>query len=166
MQSARESSLRQALKAQHFQVHEVLEADLKQHVEDLGYTATMIPVARDHADFLKQYPKSAETGADAYLDLIVGAYGYMAAGIGSSTPYRPALRIKVRLVRASDASVLMEDRIFYDPLGAPSNVVTIAPDPQYEFTDFDALMADPVNAKKGLDAAIDQSMDAAAKLLR
>jgi hypothetical protein len=166
MRASRESTFKQIMTNQGFAARDIITKDLVDHVGALGYAAIQVPVARDHADYLKQYPKATETAADAYLDVVVGAYGYMAAGIGDSTPYRPAVRIKVRLVRATDASVLMEDLVFYNPLGTPEKVITIAPDPDYDFADFDALVANPPKAKAGLENAIDQSADTVAKLLR
>ncbi len=129
-----------------------------------GYEVAAIPVARDRKDdFLSQYPGAP---ADAYLDLVVENYGYLAAGIGKSTPYRPFVRLKVRLVRAGDKSVLMQDAIDYNPLNNPENVITISPDAHYEFTDFDALTGDPAGSATGLRVALDTTMKNLAGLLR
>jgi hypothetical protein len=99
---------------------------------------------------------------------VVNGYGYIAAGIGSSTPYRPIDILQVRLVRALDSKVLMEDTVVYNPVAPalPTNIVTVSPNPDYTFQDFDALTADRVAMSKGLKDSVDQSADAVAKLLR
>jgi hypothetical protein len=128
----------------------------------------MVPVTRDKSDFLARYPSNAEPKVDAYLDLVAAGYGYVAAGVRSSTPYRPTLAVRARLVSARDSSVLMQDVVVYNPVGpaAPSKAVTIAPDPAFQFVNFDALIADPDRAVLGLRAAIEQSAHGIGTLLQ
>ncbi len=84
----------------------------------------------------------------------VSGYGYLAAGIGSDTPYRPVLYLETRLVRASDKAVLMSDRIRYNPVNQVTQVITIPPDPAYDFKDFDTLVGHPDSAMAGAESGI------------
>ena len=141
-----------------------IEASLKAQ----GYDAKFVAVPRKEGEALKTYPAAAETGADAYLDITGMNYGYVAAGIGKSTPYRPFVYLNCKLVRASDSSVLMQDAIFYDPVapfGQGKNV-SISPDPDYTFVDFDAMEAAPDKVVSGLDASMHTTTDALGRLLR
>lgn len=134
-----------------------------------GYTVKTIDVKDRKSDFLKSYPPAQDTQVDAYLDVRVFNYGYVAAGIGDSTPYRPFAYVDCKMIRASDNAVLMQDDVFYNPITQgpvrPSgNGVTISPNPDYVFVDFDALKADPPNATKGMNDALQQAAAAVANL--
>jgi hypothetical protein len=164
MQSSRESDFQDVAKSQNFVGKEAFERHLDAALAAGGYTPAHYSVARPKADFLKAYPTSADMKADAHLDVVMH-YGYVASGI--ATPYRPFVSVNAKLVRASDNALLMQKSIFYNPLhSAPEQTVTIAPDPAYEFADFDALKADPEKAIKGLDGAIAQVAGAMGTLLK
>jgi hypothetical protein len=137
MQSAREGHFNELLQQQHFTAQDAVLKSLTKELEARGYVVVMIPATRDKADFLKSYPTGPDAKVDAYLDLVTTFYGYVAAGIGDSTPYRPSMNIKVQLVSAKNASVLMQDAVAYNPINTPKDTVTIAPDPDYVFLDFD-----------------------------
>lgn len=131
-----------------------------------NYRVVDVPVARPKAGFLKTYPKSA--GIDAYLDVtFIGAgYGYIAAGMSKSSPYRPYVYVNCRLIRASDGSVLMQDIVLYNPVnGADVKAVTISPDPEYAYADMDALEAHGAEVAKGMVAALDQTSKVIAGLI-
>jgi hypothetical protein len=152
MQDNRESQFQTIVAARNFKGQEVMVHHLDEALVADGFTASDTPVARAGLDFAKGYQAAA--GTDAYIDVVMN-YGYQAAGM--STPYRPYVYVDCKLVRTSDHALLMQKSIFYNPLnGAPAQTVTISPDPAYEFKDFDALMADPDRAVKGLDAAVTQ----------
>lgn len=140
-----------------------IQASLEAH----GYAVKPIAVERNSTDYLKTYP-AADTGTDAYLDILVGNYGYVAAGIGNSTPYRPFLYLHCRLLRASDAKVLMQDTILYDPVTPipTDKSVTLSPDPDYIFPEFSNMEADHKRTAAGLDASFHQTADAVGHLLQ
>lgn len=143
---------------------DAIQASLKAQ----GYDAKLVAVPRKEGEVLKTYPTPAESGADAYLDINVVNYGYVAAGIGKSTPYRPFVYLNCKLVRASDSAVLMQDAIFYDPVapfGQGKNV-SLSPDPAYTFIDFDAMEAKPDQVVSGIDASMHTTTDALGRLLR
>ncbi len=166
MTASRDSEFDNELKRQNFVFDDAVTKSLSDRLTAAGYTTSVVSVVRKPLDFVKAYPKADDTKVDAYLDVYYGGYGYIAAGIGSSTPYRPGVSLRVRLVRARDASVLMEDTIIYNPIGTPPDAVTIAPEPDDVFADFDALKADPERAAKGLYHAVDHTSDTVVKLLQ
>jgi len=135
-----------------------------------GFIAQTAAVIRKSDGFLKNYPSAGEAHVDAYLDLtFIGiGYGYIAAGIADSTPYRPFAYVNCRLVRASDGSVLMQDIVFYNlvnAVGGNVSGVTLSPDPAYTFKDFDTLKADPAKASEGLNDALHKTSDAIGDLM-
>ena len=166
MRMSRESKFNDLMAKQDFNFHEELMKSLSDRLTAAGYTVSTVSAARSGASFLKTYPKADDNKVEAYLDVVVNGYGYIAAGIGASTPYRPIDILQVRLVRALDSKVLMEDTVVFNPYGSTTNVVTVPPNPDYTFQDFDALSADPPAVAKGLKDSIDQSADAVVKLLR
>lgn len=135
-----------------------------------GYTVMPVAAMRTKNNgFMAKYPAKGETSADAYLDVFVANYGYVAAGIGASTPYRPFVGLQVKLIRANDSKVLMQDTVIYNPVGpavAQGHAVTVAPNPSYSFADFDTLVAQPDNAVKGLQEATEQTSEAISTLLQ
>lgn len=165
MQANRDSKFESLLAAQGVKPQDVFVQDVHAALAAHGYTVTDIHEPRPSSDLLKTYPKGGD-GTDAYLDIVVYNYGYVASGIGNSTPYRPFFAARCRLVRASDGAVLMQDAVVYNPVGPASKVVTISPDPAYQFTDFDALMADAPATVKGLNAAFAASANAVGTLVQ
>ncbi|HXC54016.1 MAG TPA: hypothetical protein VNU97_01855 [Rhizomicrobium sp.] len=152
MLANRNKSFAALLAAQGVKPDAVFLDDVKAALGAHGYAVSDTPTTRSGSGLLKDYPKGGDV--DAYLDVAVFNYGYIAAGIAKSNPYRPFVNVRCRLVRASDSAVLMEDSIIYNPIGAPQKTVTLSPDPAYAFADFDTLTADPALAVKGLDAAL------------
>ncbi len=166
IQDGRDSSFDKMVKAQSFVAQEAFMQRLTETLQGHGYTVSNISAMRARDGFMDKYPMEP---ADAYLDLVVPTYGYIAAGIGGSTPYRPRFAVQVRLVRARDSSVLMQDTILYNaynPGGAETKAVSLSPDPAYEYQTFDALEDSPEMAVKGLQDAVHQSADAVGNLLR
>lgn len=166
MQADRQSKFQALLQQENFSTQERFVDSIADALREAGYTVSVIPVTRDGTDFVSTYPTAEEPKVDAYLDMIADGYGYGAAGIGWSTPYRPVFAVRARLVRARDSSVLMQDMVSYNPIGPRANVITIAPDPVHRFETFDSLIGNPKGAVSGLQAATEQSAFAVAKLLR
>jgi hypothetical protein len=153
MQDSRESKFQAVVAQRNFKGQDAMIKQLDAALVADGYTPVDTTVTRAGQGFAKDY-QQAPGSTDAYIDVVMN-YGYYAAGL--STPYRPFVFVDVKLVRTSDKALLMQKSIFYNPLNnAPSQTVTLAPDPAYEFADFDALMADPDRAVKGLDNAVTQ----------
>lgn len=171
MQANREATFRQLVDQQRFSMRETFVEALKADLVSSGYEVKVIDVPRSKSDFLETYPASPDQPVDAYLDIssIGIGYGYVAAGIGSSTPYRPTVALKARLVNAKDRSVLMQNTVTYNPImfgAAKLNSITIPPDPEYQFNDFDTLVADPPKAITGLRTATEKSAHTIGTLLK
>lgn len=164
MQESRESDFEAMIKAQNFSGKDAFARHLDQALTSDGFAPVHSGGVRRESDFLKTYTQPAGVAADAHLDIVMN-YGYYASGL--STPYRPYVFLSCKLVRASDNALLMQKSVFYNPLnGAPEQAVTVAPDPAYDFQDFDALKGNPEKAVKGLDHAIEQVASAMGTLLR
>jgi hypothetical protein len=164
MQSGRDSTFNEILNERQFQTREAFLERVTAQLEQQDYEVTAIEIDRNGNDFLDEY--DSEEPVDAYLDIVVSRYGYTAAGIGDSTPYRPSFYLKAKLTRASDNAVLMQDTVAYNPYGPYEDAVSIAPDPNYEFIDFDALEAQPDDAVEGLEDATNRTADALSGLMR
>lgn len=132
-----------------------------------GYQVRVVTVARPDGDFLKRYPASGNH-VDAYLDIAFSGsgYGYVAAGMASSTPFRPFVYLTCRLVRASDGATLMRDTVLDNSINAQKNAVAVSANPAYEFTNFDMLNAHPKRAAAGMDDAFQKTANAIGDLLR
>lgn len=166
LQEGRESSFKKMVDTQNFAAQNAFMQQLTAMLQEHGYTVSDTTAARRQDNFIDKYPTGS---SDAYLDMVVVNYGYIAAGVGNSTPYRPIVSVKVRLVRATDSSVLMQDTVLYNPYnagGGMAKAVTISPNPSYEFTNFSDLEKMPEMAVKGLEDALHQSAAAVANLLR
>lgn len=168
METSRNSQFWTEIDGAHNPPPALFATDLAAALREHGYDVKTIDVPKRDSGFLKTYPPAPDAQPDAYLDVtFIGiGYGYMAAGIGSSTPYRPFAYVNCRLVRASDQQVLMQDLVFYNPVNGTNKIVTVAADPAYTFSDFDALHADPKKARDGMDDALHQTAEAIANLLR
>ena len=171
LQANRESRFREIVAAQQLSVPDNFKEVLHTTLAGAGYSVVAVDIAdRSGTSFLPKYPQQSEPKVDAYLDIVTVSYGYVAAGVGSGAPYRPYYSIKAQLVSAKDGSLLMQDSIVFNavgPTGATGiEAVTIAPNPQPNYTTFDALTADPTGAVEGLRIATRQTAEAVGKLLR
>lgn len=140
---------------------EQIDAGLNQ----AGYEVHPVDVIRPQQEyaFLEQYPP-ADGAVDAYLDVYTDLIGYTAAG--GSTPYRPTVRLNVRMVRASDHKVLYEDRIAYNAFGDGDGAITLTPAAGYDFAGFEQLVGDPTRALEGLRVAMRATGEALARQLQ
>lgn len=149
---------------------EIFAKALQTALEARGYTVRILSVERNDTRFLNTYPTD-DPSVDAYLDIAFHeiGYGYIAASMAKSTPYRPYVYLNSRLVRASDDRVLMRDDVLYNPIRHVVFIdtgVTIPPSPAYAFVDSDAMANDPLKVKQGIDGALRETAIAIANLLR
>tara|TARA_R110002124_G_scaffold67480_2_gene183208 strand:- start:1050 stop:1751 length:702 start_codon:yes stop_codon:yes gene_type:complete len=164
IQAERQGAVNEALNGLGFDAESTLEARVIAALGQQGYTAAPLAGAdRAKRDFLETYP-DAPAGVDGYLDIAIVQYGYMSAGAGQ--PFRPTVGAKVKLVKVSDGSTLMENMIVYNPLNTVEGVVTLAPNPDYEFRNRTALLENPERLAAGIEDALNQVADTAARLLR
>jgi hypothetical protein len=173
MQSDRESRLTAAIEPLGESAPEKFMAVLTADLLAQGYTLKTIEYPREIQDFVDKYPTDNQPPVDAYLDLVT-VYGYAAAGISSSSPYRPLFAVSVKMVSAKDQSVLMQEDIVYNLIRRPrglfgdpqKHTITVSPDPAFQFSNFDALIADPTIAMRGMQVAAERSAQTLSKLLR
>jgi hypothetical protein len=166
LKAQRDSYFNEMLVAQNFSLPTYFLGQVSEALKQAGYTVVSVPVIRSEDSFVTTPPMVPAANVDAFLDIEIVNYGYIAAGIGKSNPYRPFLYLKLRLVNARDQSVLMQDIILYNPIVQSPNVVTNAPNPQYQYVDMDALLATPPDTVKGLEDAADSNARTIAKLLQ
>lgn len=166
MQANREATFKTILDDRHFSVQDDFLQSLTDSLKAQNFNVTMVPVQRDRVDFLAAYPPPENSNVDAYLDIVTFTYGYAAAGIKDSTPYRPYYMLKVKLVRAKDGSVLMQDMIVYNPINAGKDMISISADPDYQFVDFDTLTGNSEKAVVGLKVAVGKSASMVGTLLK
>ena len=113
LQARREGHFRMFLEDEHFSTQDVFTGRLKQQIEMQGYTVTTVNAIRSGPNFVTKFPMDSDV--DAFLDVLVTNYGYISAGVGNDTPYRPQFLVQVRLIRAKDSAVLLQDTIVYNP---------------------------------------------------
>jgi hypothetical protein len=166
MRNNREKELTGILATQNLDANALFVSTLTSELEKEGYTVVSVPVTRKGSDLLKTYPAASGAAVDSYLDLSTVIYGYVAAGIGKSAPYRPWASTRVKLVKSSDNSVLMEDTIAYNPIIVVKNVVSLSPNPDYAFDSWSGISADPGKAAAGVSDAVTQSARAIANLMK
>jgi len=156
MQSSRDSQFKDLLAKQNYTASNQFTQSLTAAMQQHGYTVVPIAVERKDSGLLKDMPPAPQP-VDAYLDISVFSYGYIAAGIQDAAPYRPFMVLQCKLIKASDNSVLMQDRIDLNPvLPSNSKEVTLSPAPEYQFANFDTLMAQPDRAAEGLQTSVVQ----------
>lgn len=166
IQAERRAAVNRALDQAQFDGEDAFERRLIQRLGGEGYQVTLREgPAREKRAFLVSYP-TADGSADAYLDLVVDHYGYLSAG--AFQPFRPSASVKVRLVSAADPSrILMDNWIVYNVMaGTTTGVITLTPNPAYEFQNREQLLADPAKMAAGIDDALTQVADTVVQLLR
>lgn len=164
IQSDREHDMTEALATVNFDAEATLEQRLIATLGEEGYEAAVAPGSdREHRVFLTTYSGAPE-GTEAYLDIVVTNYGYIAAGVGQ--PWRPTAEALVRLVRASDNTTLMENQISYNAMYVRQGVITITANPEFAFHNREAMTENPAMLAAGLADAFNQIADTAARLLQ
>lgn len=166
VRSSREQALEATLKTQQFSAEQTLSDRLAEAIKAQGYDVVMIPAKRvEKGEFLDKYPQSA--GVDAYMDVVLPAWGYVAAGVQSSAPFRPYIAARCKLVRSTDASVLMQDWVIYNPINERAGEgVTLSPDPTFAFATSDMMEHQAEHTAEGLRVAMAQTATAIGVLLR
>jgi hypothetical protein len=165
MQSNRESELKSVLAEGNVDASTLFVSSLTSALQGEGYTVTSIPADQKRSKYLKTYPAAGANNVDSYLDITVMNYGYISAGMGDP-PYRPWVQVQVKLVKASDSSVLMQDTVSYNSLGVIKNVVTISPDPAFVFPSWSNITADKILAAKGVTESVSQTATTIAGLMK
>ncbi|HEX8223303.1 MAG TPA: hypothetical protein VF605_05760 [Allosphingosinicella sp.] len=164
VQSSRQAALSGALARVSFNAEDTLERSLVEALSQQGIQASVVNgPQRPKRVFLAQYPNAAG-GVDAYYDVVLTYYGYLSAGAGQ--PWRPSADATVRLVSAADRRVLLENRISYNVIAAPRGVITLSPNPEFEFRNREEMVNNPDRLANGLKDAFQRIASTAAKLIQ
>lgn len=165
VQANREAKFREMLATRQFAAEPAFRSRLAAALRAKGYVVTEVAAEATRTKFVEAYPNTGE-GIDAWLDCMAYTWGYMAAGVGDNTPYRPYMGIRCRLTRAGGQAVLMRDWLVYNPYIQSDRFIAIAPDPRFGFVSSDDMLAEPDRAVQGLEAAFDGVADAIGTLLK
>lgn len=157
IQENREDEWAKQLATKGFSAKDLLLTNVTAQLQAEGYNVVSQAAERPKIEFLKQYPKPASS-ADAYLDIIVASYGYLAGAI--TAPYHPVLGIQYRLVRISDNKTLMQGAFGYS-----ISDKDVHPDPLYDFKSYDEIKSDPDRAIKGVSVGVDLGASAVSTAL-
>ncbi len=168
VQSARDSRFRDSLAGQPFDGQSEFRTGLLAAVAARGYQVIEVAAPTERTKFVEggYAGMAAQARPDALLDCLVPIWGYIAAGIADSTPYRPYFTLRCRMVSAASGAVLMRDTIIYNPVSPTAGFVGLAPDPAYAFITSDDLMADPQKAVSGMRHSFERTADALGTLLK
>jgi hypothetical protein len=166
IQTGRESDLKLILDNQKIDANMEFVTALTANLEAKGFTVVPITADAKRGGYLKKYPAAGANSVDSYLDIAVTQYGYLAAGIGSDNPYRPWCEANVKLVRASNGAVLMQDSVTYNSWLDLKNRVKISPDPEYAFAKWTDAKDVPEKTAQGVSIAAKKSADAIGELLK
>ncbi len=160
----REGRFKEMLEENGFEPTPVFEAALRKYLMEKGYAIDFIdtPERSSTRDLLASY-ENLESGADAYLDIATEIYGYLSAGAGQ--PWRPTFICEVRLVSSADGATLMQNAIVYNPLNPREGVVTITPDPSYNFRNIKEIEENPEKAIAGMREAMTRVAETIASVL-
>jgi hypothetical protein len=93
-------------------------------------------------------------GADAYFDVYVTTFGYVASG--DMKPYVPSVDLWARITDASGKQLFLTHIIYNPDLDVlhKAEGPKLTPDDEYQFASMDAIKADPAKAVAGLHAAL------------
>ena len=142
-----------------------LEA-LRYELRKEGYAVTDMAADSRRTAPLAAYPGPGASTVNSYLDVALLNYGYLAGGIWKDKIYRPWIAVKVKLVSATDGSVLMQETITYNAQADIKNVIAITPDPMYSFKSWNAVNADKDLAAEGISHSLRQTAQTIAGLMR
>lgn len=165
IQASRQDAIKDALEAEGFDPQAVMERRIATALQGHGYDVSIHPGPdRQRREFMVAYP-TADGTRDAYLDLVLVHYGYLSAG--AFQPFRPSVEARVRLVSAADpTAVLMENLIVYNTMYPQEGVIVLTPNPAYAFQNREEMLADPTRLAEGIEVALNEVADTAARLLQ
>jgi hypothetical protein len=166
IQSGRESDLQLILTNQKINANADFVGNLTANLQAKGFTIVPIEADAKRSAYLKKYPGPGANNVDSYLDVAVVQYGYLAAGIGSDNPYRPWCVAAVKLVRASDGAVLMQDAVTYNSWIDAKNTIKLSPDPDFAFAKWTDAKEAPEKTAQGVSVAAKKTADTIGDLLK
>lgn len=169
IQDARQRRFRDAIAPTGFDPKARFTEALVAGVAARGYTARHVPMTRRDDGFAESIRSADGQMPDAWLDCVVGTWGYWAAGHGDEVPYRPTVGARCHLLRPGGTQPLMRETVWYNQVlvsGGQPIVINLPPDPEFAFTKSDDLIGNPQKAVEGAQKAIDGVADTIGGLLK
>lgn len=145
-----------------FQARSVFMEELTRVMQVEGYEIVYVESGAAHREnHLDDIPDKIED-VDALFDVVTTDIGFLSSG----GLWRPHMQTLVRLRRADDNVILMQNKISYNDVSTDGHHVSISPDAQYGWKKFDDLAASPDEAVAALEDAIKRSVSAISVLLK
>lgn len=150
--SAKSSRLTQALDPSVTALQRRLAIRLAHALNNEGYDSSVIPMGDSEPAAGTDVAAVQGLHADAYITLDLQAR-YVAAG--PSSAYIPYVKVRVAQNDSHTGQVLYQDTLTYGYEQEHTQSVYLPSDARYRFKDMDTLLADPVQAREGLQAGVD-----------
>ena len=132
---------------------------LNTKMQTIGFAPVQDPANAHRRDFLASYDSTSTK--DAVLDVWVAMYGLVAYSDSDASLYYPAIELSVRLVSASDHSILMADHLAFPGIDAPLPQPD-GPPAVMGFATFGEVTANPVRATAAMRGGLQYAVDAIA----
>lgn len=154
------------LDSQGFDGEAIFDAALEDALSGAGYELDTVQIDRKDALTLAIITPNPDAPAgSAVLDVAGSGYGYQL--VGGNTQWRPFAAAQVRLSdHQNPETILMDNRVVYNPVAQPEVIITIPPGEAYAFNKVEDIEADPERAAEGLKAALTETAKAVALLLQ
>ena len=143
------------LESQKFDFHAEVSDEVVQTAQKSAAKIVVVDSTNVGAERTKWVsPVPVTSGADAYLDVYLATFGYVAKG--DQFPYVPSVDLWARITDASGKQLFLTHILYNPDLDniRKSQGPKITPDAQYQFASMDAIKANPEKAVAGLKAAI------------
>jgi hypothetical protein len=98
---------------------------------------------------------AANDQSDAQLDIDFGVLGFVAAGAGSSSPYRPTVSVAARLLSKTGKENYFTDYVCYNNVFNNAKAISINPDDRYTYPKFKDLETSGHSSVEGMKLALD-----------
>lgn len=160
-EKSRETDMRNVYAPAHFDPLNYFKQQLTSDMSARGYKLVWDNVHADHGQiqrgryhFRKSYAPAKD--ADAILDVEMPYFGYVAAGVGKSSPYRPTVSLNVEMLSRDAKVTLFRDYYVYNNILNAQNVVAVQVDPAYNYPHFGDLKGAGLKSLDGLKEGIDK----------
>lgn len=161
--ATKKSSYNALLTEKTFNANSYFVQKLEMKLKDINYTVNILPEDKERKnELLSEYPK---TNADAYLDTVLTTVGYVAGG--PSADYKATVTVKVRVVKASDKSIVYDKHIATgETFGLGKEVEYLNIGDEYSYDSSSNLQDNAMKSLGGIKKALDTIANHIAKSLK
>lgn len=149
----RDEEFLRALNARQYDVRASLVKALVGKLKDQGLNVVFVEATHPNPGLLESYAQFSDVAADAYLDLYITEYGYIAEG--NLSPYQPLLGIDFKLVRSADGRALLKETYLYTALTKDPSPLHKTPDTKYNMGSFEDVMSHLDFAVEGIERGVE-----------